>query len=190
MLISAVLVDSPSAAVFLAPLSLMPMMLLCGFFIRIDDLGGFLEVCSYVAYARFALEGSMVIIYGHDRCKNITNIYESGAAIISNWTYSVFNISNIPSPSENATYSITNITSNTTLENEQSHTINSLKKGLIKQFFAPYFNEKGEVNGRLLIKYDLDDDDIYKAIGILFATLVILRIVTFIVVYRKAYAKR
>ena len=55
------------SAVFLGPISVIPLLLFSGFFIKLDNIPTGLHWISYVAFIRYGYEGTMVAIYGNDR---------------------------------------------------------------------------------------------------------------------------
>ena len=68
MLIGAIFMEDASAAVFLGPISTVPIMLFGGFFVRISTIPWYLRYFSYLSFMRYAFEASMVSLYGFDRC--------------------------------------------------------------------------------------------------------------------------
>ncbi|CAD7079385.1 unnamed protein product [Hermetia illucens] len=54
-------------SVFLVPVSSIPMMIFCGFFIRFNELPECLQPLTYVSYFRYAFEGSIQAIFGYNR---------------------------------------------------------------------------------------------------------------------------
>ena len=55
------------SAVFLGPVSIIPLLLFSGFFIKLKNIPWGLYWISYLAFIRYGYEGSMVAIYGNDR---------------------------------------------------------------------------------------------------------------------------
>ena len=55
------------SAVFLGPISIIPLLLFSGFFIKLTNIPSYLHWISYVAFIRYGYEGTMVAIYGNDR---------------------------------------------------------------------------------------------------------------------------
>ena len=86
LLISVSLASSPDAAVYLVPVSFIPLFLLCGFFVRYDDLSDFFKGISYLSYMKFSMEAIIITIYGYDRCgNNVTGVYNQLQASLQSW---------------------------------------------------------------------------------------------------------
>lgn len=60
--------DNLPASVFLAPLSIIPWMLISGIFIKIESLPVYIQALTWVCYIRFGIEGLLITLYGYNRC--------------------------------------------------------------------------------------------------------------------------
>ncbi|KAJ6223012.1 hypothetical protein RDWZM_001557 [Blomia tropicalis] len=69
LLLGAIFMEDASAAVFLGPISTVPIMLFGGFFVRISTIPWYLRHFSYLSYIRYAFEASLVAVYGLHRCQ-------------------------------------------------------------------------------------------------------------------------
>ncbi|XP_018336697.1 ATP-binding cassette sub-family G member 4 isoform X2 [Agrilus planipennis] len=57
------------SGVFLGPISTIPMVLLSGFFVNLNDIPFYLKWLPYASYVRYSFEGILISIYGLNRAK-------------------------------------------------------------------------------------------------------------------------
>jgi len=57
----------PSTAVFLGPVTCLPTVLFCGFFVSLSRIPRYLQWLTYMSYMRFSMEGVLRAVYGFDR---------------------------------------------------------------------------------------------------------------------------
>lgn len=69
LLLGAIFMEDASAAVFLGPISTVPIMLFGGFFVRISTIPWYLRPFTYLSYLRYAFTASMITVYGFERCQ-------------------------------------------------------------------------------------------------------------------------
>lgn len=65
---SAMFMNNPSAAAFLAGAIPLPMILFGGFLVKYSRMPFYMQAVSWLSLLKYAFEGLMVIIYGFDRC--------------------------------------------------------------------------------------------------------------------------
>lgn len=71
LLISTMFSNSLKVIVFLAPVSLTPVFLFSGFFVRFSLSPYYLKPLYHLSYIKYAFEGFLHIIYGYGRCRNL-----------------------------------------------------------------------------------------------------------------------
>jgi len=69
LLIGAIFMEDASAAVFLGPITCIPLMLFAGFFVRISTIPVYFRPMTYISYLRYAFEAYIAVLYGYDRCQ-------------------------------------------------------------------------------------------------------------------------
>lgn len=68
LIFGALFMNAMQAAVFVAPVSTTPLILLSGFLIRISQMPSYLQWLSTLSYFRYAIESLTIIRYGFDMC--------------------------------------------------------------------------------------------------------------------------
>lgn len=67
-IIGAVYMDNLSAAVYIAPLSCIPFMLISGIFVKVSSMPVYMQWMTWASYIRFGIEGLLITMYGFNRC--------------------------------------------------------------------------------------------------------------------------
>lgn len=73
LLIGAVWALNPDRAIFVAPVSQLPLVLLSGFFIKIESMPKLAQLTSYLSYWRYSFELTVQTTYGMNKCGSHNN---------------------------------------------------------------------------------------------------------------------
>lgn len=70
LLFGAIFIKYLQTAVFVAPVSTLPLILISGFFVKIKTMPALIRPLTNISYLKFAFEALVIAIYGYDRCKS------------------------------------------------------------------------------------------------------------------------
>lgn len=78
---------SSQTAVYVAPVTGIPVLLFSGFFVNFDTIPKYMQWLTYVSYARYSWEGTVVAIYGNKRgpleCKDKRCIFTNSEDVLA-----------------------------------------------------------------------------------------------------------
>lgn len=167
LLISVSLASSPNAAVYLAPVSMIPLLLFCGFFIRYNDLSSLFQGLSYLSYMKFALESVIITIYGYDRCDNATGIYDDIQGSLRMWISGMM----LSDPLDGMDLTFTG----------KKQIVENFTSGIMNNLLGDYRSPDGEIRSIVMNEYDLEEDDMGLILTLLLVHLIVLRSLAWIV---------
>ena len=186
LLVSALFLDDPSSAVFVAPMTSVPFLLFAGFFVRIKTMPQYLVVVSYLSYVRYAFEALISVMYGFDRC--VTHPLE----IKSDGTQSA--LLNFLQLFFSSDYDYDDgVTNATNVEPPASKKlIESIVKDLQENnpFISDVFASKNTTESYVLSQFDLTDYSLYVNIMRLVICFFVLRIACYLILLYKTSKKR
>ena len=175
-LVGSIFMSDLQVALFVAPITAIPLVIFSGFLIRVYAIPYYLKVGTYISYVRYGMEAVIIAVYGMDRCgqdspKRVQIITQRLTLflkhLIKNGLFDE-DAENVVEETER----VNNIT-------------NSMVTGIVRQFSGRVEKVSGsEVTG-VLAEFKLSEGDFIRNIIILFGFYVILRVVTFFVILRK-----
>ena len=205
LLISALFVHDPSAAVYVGPMTTIPFLLFAGFFVRIKTMPGFFVVFSYISYVRYAFEAMISLIYGFDRClitpmsvpKDLTG--NSGSNLFKFLTILFspeYEDNDYSEDLVNGTESSTAATIGS-MSGGSFHPSRGLIESIVKDFQSnkPFFGDilnenKNETQSYVMKQYDLTESSLYMNLLFLTISFLIFRIAAYVGLMWKSNRKR
>lgn len=160
LLIGALFMSNASAAVFLGPISSVPIMLFGGFFVRLTTIPSYLKIFGYTSYLRYSFELMLMSIYGLNRCILDPEMLKQ-------------NISSKPEWIDMATM---------VLGDDTEQVVESFSKAM-GGVYDP--NNGYKYQSTILTQFNVNEDYFYPYFFILFAFIFVIRVVTYFIVVQK-----
>ncbi|KAI1286235.1 ATP-binding cassette sub-family G member 4 [Halotydeus destructor] len=179
-LISIVFVDHPAAGVYVTPVTMVPIMVLSGFFIHVSEMKKMFIVTSYASYVRFVVEAAVVVVYGYDRCGlHVRRQLNQAQNVLLTWIATSMGFDRAwPTGGPD---NVTRIAGGF----DPIDTANRLADSIVGQMLRDYVGQDGQVRSRLMNEFSVDEDDLWPDIAITVATLVFYRILAYFILYRR-----
>ncbi|KAI1279026.1 ATP-binding cassette sub-family G member 4 [Halotydeus destructor] len=182
-LVSVIFVDHPEAGIYFTPVSVVPALLLSGFFVHMKDMKYFMTIASYTTYVRFLVETAIVVVYGYDRCGvNLARDLKQAQHVLLTWVGTNMGFDN----GQGMGYANA---SNLMGKFNPIETAHRLTGSIVGQVLNDYVGSDGEVRSRMLNEYTVDEDDVGPNIAIAIAILILYRILAYFILYRKVNLK-
>jgi ATP-binding cassette subfamily G (WHITE) protein 4 len=166
LLIGAIFMEDASAAVFLGPITCIPLMLFAGFFVRISTIPSYFKPMTYISYLRYSFEAYIAILYGYDRCVLDPDLANQTNAKPEWFDY----LTQILAPKDNGT------------EGESENSIQTLIDNLSGQFSS---TSQGDYQSMVMSQFKVDDESLIWNCIILGIFFVVLRVITYLVLLWK-----
>ena len=165
LLIGALFMEDASAAVFLGPITCIPLMLFAGFFVRISTIPYYFRPLTYISYLRYSFEAYIAVLYGYERCE---------------WDPSLANLTN--AKPEWLDY-LTQILAPEESEGENSENfVQTLLDNLSGQFGS---NSEEDYQSIVMSQFEVTDESLIWNSIILVLFFVVLRIATYVILLWK-----
>lgn len=85
LLIGAIFMNHLPIAVFLCPISCIPLIIFCGYMMRVKNMHWLVRPLTYQSYLKFAFESCLLVIYGFDRCEYDYELAETAPTEKPQW---------------------------------------------------------------------------------------------------------
>ncbi|XP_054158376.1 ATP-binding cassette sub-family G member 1-like [Oppia nitens] len=185
---SAIYMDNQNAAVFAGGLLPLPMILFGGFLARIDRMPAYMRPASWLSFLRFAFEAMLISTFGLNRC-----LYDYRQFLDTH------NVTTIRKPLWAKAYPI--ITSyvdqlrgrDTPLFLDEHDEDEYNLQRMYRVFGGSLVKDENGINldrSLILAFYDLSDNYIYLALGILVFYMVALKVLTYFIVLYKLHVTK
>lgn len=202
LIFGALFMNAMQAAVFVAPVSTTPLILLSGFLIRISQMPLYLQKLSALSYFRYAIESLTIIRYGFGQCpcdpSVVTGQPVSASGVpdqlrtMTNYWLSTFDVPGSGSSSLNDTFiasfneTVTELATTTTIEPVTEPPIDFFQDLTVLLARANSFGADIKTCQDLkpypMIDFSLNDDQLYVWVAALIATLFASKVVNYLVV--------
>ena len=166
LLIGAIFMEDASAAVFLGPITCIPLMLFAGFFVRISTIPYYFRPLTYISYLRYSFEAYIAVLYGYERCEwdptlaNLTNTKPEWLDYLTQ----------ILGPSEEET------------EGNSENFVQTLLDNLSGQFGS---NTEEDYQSIVMSQFEVTDQSLIWNSIILSLFFIVLRVITYIILLWK-----
>lgn len=164
LLIGAIFMEDASAAVFLGPITCIPLMLFAGFFVRISTIPYYFRPLTYISYLRYSFEAYIAVLYGYERCQ---------------WDPSLANMTN--QKPEWLDY-LTQILAPSPEEGDQESFVQTLLDNLSGQFGS---TTEEEYKSIVMSQFEVDDQSLIWNSIILGLFFIVLRVITYVILLWK-----
>lgn len=196
LIFGALFMNAMQAAVFVAPVSTTPLILLSGFLIRISQMPSYLQKLSSLSYFRYAIESLTIIRYGFGQCpcdpKVVTGKPVSASGVpdqlrtMTNYWLSTFETGGgdaLNDTLSNFNETITELAT-TTIEPEQPIDFFQDLTVLLARAnsFGADIKTCKDLKPYPMIDFNLDDDQLWFWVVALVATLIVSKVVNYLVV--------
>ncbi|KAI1278396.1 ATP-binding cassette sub-family G member 1 [Halotydeus destructor] len=177
IIIAFILAESPMAALFLGPISTIPMCIVCGFFITLPELSKLFVAGSYTTFLRFPFEGCVVALYGRDRCGEDVETYMRAAQeTLTSWLTMIFEAA---SAAAGARVSGPQV----------QLAVTSFASSVVSTMLSSFVGDDGHTRSNVMNRFSLRDKDMETGTAVTITLLVMSRIFAYIVVMRKLHQK-
>ncbi|RWS22578.1 ATP-binding cassette sub-family G member 1-like isoform X2 [Leptotrombidium deliense] len=187
LLIGIIFIENLRAASFIAPLSIFPFVLFCGFFVRVALIPSYLQLFATISPMRYAMEAMIIIIYGFGRCDQSTTMQHgqsSNGIVIEflNYTTKLFLDFSSALPNLHV-FAFDKNMSSSYASSFDAH----IENMTVSQFNFQDINENKSI---ALLEFQLRDSDLWTHTWILVASVIVLKVTTYFALLCKVNIKK
>ena len=190
VMVGAIFMRSVVTAVFVAPMTVVPLMLFSGFFLKIQNIPNYLHPITLISYLRYVFENVLVALYGYDRCgEDSVDIIELTKQRLQMFLSNVFRIA-----LSDDDYDDDENGSNVTNVQETAFNVKNLTKSLVSGITAQLGGATEVVDGKktfgVLALFKLSESVIIPNLISLTFFFVLFRSFTYAIIYVKGTTKK
>lgn len=191
LIVAAFFANDPFSAVFVAPVSILPLFLFSGFLVKVENMPVVFRFLSRFSCMRYSMEGTLIAIYGFNRCTNDATQITFTKHIFTSWItsllsaseadkdYDDWSSSNSSNPLNDTRHDMDTFADQEEIKSFSSVLLDSLFSGLGGQ---TALNEDGTVVSGVLSIFNIHDGQILLCIAALLINLILLRIIAWLTI--------
>lgn len=185
VLVSAIFSSSIQVALFVAPISTIPLIVFAGFFIKTTAIPYYLKPGIYISYLRYASDMALIALYGMNRCgsdvvSNVALIEKRMKAYLTHIISQGLALDEVTNDTFNTSYLLDTIAESSAITNVTE----PLVKGITRPFSSKVITKNNESVTGVLAEFGLTDSDWAMDALILLGTLFLIRLFILIVIYK------
>ncbi|RWS22194.1 ABC transporter sub-family G-like protein 1 [Leptotrombidium deliense] len=167
LLVGALAISNVTAGVYIAPMTVVPMVLFSGFFIKLSSIPVYYAPLIYISYMTFAYDAVLTVVFGYNRCgieaeQGLVTARQS----IVDWFSDMLGV---VAEEEKGNYTSTGVTS-------------EFVDDLVKLIAGDYIGDDGKVRSLTLNTFEMTGEKYWLDMFMLFVNLAVMRVVAFLVV--------
>ncbi|RWS06662.1 ATP-binding cassette sub-family G member 1-like protein [Dinothrombium tinctorium] len=196
LIMGAIFMHNMTAAVYIGPLTALPLLLFSGFLVKIETIPALLRPLSNLSYVRFSFEGAIISIYGFDRCgEDVKARLDLMQNMLRGWFAKMLSIVSraINEKDEDYDYGYEQ-SSNSTVDENETTELQNLSGALVDTIIAGIGggmrNSEGDVVSGVMALFDLEDHHLYRSFILLLIFFVLLRVATYFFVLWRSNSRK
>ncbi|XP_074601926.1 ATP-binding cassette sub-family G member 1-like [Brevipalpus obovatus] len=181
LIVGAFFVHQMTAAVFLGPLTSLPLLLFSGFLVKIETMPAILRPLTSLSYIRYGFEGVLVSLYGYNRCGlNASEKIAQLKGTFKSWMNKMLII---------ATQTINEDDDEQEMREDVDNVhqmTDSLTSAIFNSVSGGISNTNSTIKSGVMVIYNLEDSFLERAFIMLLINLIVFRLATYLILKWKA----